>query len=116
MDHIDLNFMFFDRNNPDRPFSNQQLFEIRREVSRIMENAGFGASLDNGADKFANTWAMPVDDTYFIPENRLFIAFTWRAPLVHGSISHLVTDGIPHLIDFVRANYRKNVLTRLVML
>lgn len=116
MEHIDLNFLFFDRDHPDVPFTNQQLYEIRRELSRTMEEAGFGEQIQNGPDKFSNTWAMPVDDTVFEGENHdnhLFIAFTWRAPLAHGNLTDLINTGIPRLSTFIHDNYHKNVLTRL---
>ena len=114
MDHIDLNFLFHDHDHPDRVFSNNQLYEIRREVSRMMEEAGFGAQMENGPEKFGNTWAIPIDDTFFLPENHLFIAFTWRAPLAHGDLTTLVREGIPRLTEFVHANFDIRVLSRLI--
>lgn len=114
MEHIDINFLFYDQDDTERTFSNHQLYEIRHEVSRVMEEAGFGAVMENGPEHFANTWAVPIDDVYLQPENHLFIAFSWRAPLIHGNLTSLVTHGIARLTEFVRENFHIRTLSRLV--
>lgn len=113
MERIDFSLTFFDRENPDRQFSNQMLYDIRKEVARCMETAGFGAVLENGPEKFSNTWAVPTDDFFVLPENHLFISFSWRAPILHGNFASLVMDAIPHLHQFIRDNFHKNLVASL---
>lgn len=95
MPQLEINFMFFRVDHS--PLDNDFIFKKRREIAQMFENCGFGEIVENGENKFANTFAIPITDEYFEPENDLYIAYSLVIPCLHGEMQQLLMNGIPEL-------------------
>lgn len=100
----ELHVQFIFHGERENPMSNDVQYQLRREVSRSLETAGFGASMEIEGHQFENEFAVPVIDLFIDYENELHITFIWLYPLSlgHGDMAELVTNQIPRLMEFVR--------------
>lgn len=77
---MDITFSLSFFKNNRTAFTNEEVFEIRREVANMMQRCGYGDRIEADLDKFANTDLTPVDDDYhddpFVHE--LFICYLWN--------------------------------------
>ena len=64
MPQLEINFMFFRVDHS--PLDNDFIFKKRREIAQMFENCGFGEIVENGENKFANTFAIPLLSRVFM--------------------------------------------------
>lgn len=79
--------------------SDALMYDIRREVSRLLQICEFGASMENGNRGFDNQYAVPSIDQYDPQSDELHISYYWAFPLVpgHGDLWRLNSVGVPDL-------------------
>lgn len=112
MNELELNFTIFTPNHDT--IDNSIIYEIRKELSRLLHQYGFGSSIELNDDRFMNEYAIPSTDAYFEPENDLFIAFTWLYPLAHGDIRSITEELLPDFTNYVMGlNQQLIIHTRL---
>lgn len=99
MNELELNFTIFTPTH--ETIDNSILYEIRKELSRLLHQHGFGSSIEINGDRFINEYAIPSTDAFFEPENDFFIAFTWMYPLAHGDIRGIVEELLPDFTNYV---------------
>ena len=98
---VEISFTFFHREHQN--LNNDTIYAIRRRVAQMFEDSEFGLVLETDDDKFVNTFAVPMTDEYYTPENQLFISFHFAFPFHHGNPGTLLLQNIPRLFDWLRA-------------
>ena len=84
--------------------------QIRRKISIINEKYGFGETMYGNGGRYANTFAIPSTDDYFMPENELFVCYSFTLPLQHGDLGGLLSDGVQELHNFIRNSFPQMIL------
>lgn len=97
MNNVEIVFRAWRLDNEVIP--NHILYELRKNIASMFEDAGLGMIQEREGDKFANDFIQPIIDDYYTDENILVIFYNIPYPFVHGSFSDLLTDYIPHLFE-----------------
>ncbi len=105
----EIGAVFVFKSNTDNLIPNQTLFELRREIARIMRDCEFGDIVEITPETFSNTFAHPNIDQFFPVENELHISYHWIFPLQHGNLMRIIYEEVPELHNF--ANRLGLVLT-----
>lgn len=114
MTEFDLSFTF--SKDLSENIENDELFHLRHMIAHALRNAGFGEIIVEAEDRFRNTHATPLNDMYYVPENHLFINFSWGYPLIHGDIVNLISEGIPMIVNTAWMHYNIHTIARSVIL
>lgn len=86
---VELLFVFRSINGDDE-IENHVLYEIRKEVSHILELSEFGETFEVDSDKFANVFAIPIIDSYYQLIRELNITYHLPFPLENGNLIMLI--------------------------
>ena len=112
MVNIEINFQVF---HPEHlNIDNNTLYNIRKLIGETFENADFGTILDNSNIFTGNTFAIPITDEYYTPDNELFIQYTFSFPLHHGNFSDLAGIHIPQLHNRIRNEFGLLAFIRII--
>ena len=110
----DVISVLFGISHPDHQrLDNDTLYRLRREVAVMLEQAEFGEIQEIANSHFQNTYAIPVTDQYYETIDELIIEFAWFTHPVHGNLSFLFTEGIPHFHEVIRNIYHLHPYTRI---
>ena len=102
----------FFMHDPHLGLNNNVIFDLRRELSHMMERCGFGDVISLEEERFANVEIAPVEDAYYDDTQELVICYRWSAS--HPGAPHfdqwLVniasdTNGVPSLRRYLDNNY-----------
>lgn len=97
----------------NHPIENGELYAIRKEIATIFQQSGFGEILEQN-DKFSNEFLIPTNDEYLEDEFQLFESFVCDFPPLHGDIENFIMQGIPHLQDIIRRQFRLMIHVRII--
>ena len=84
----------------DDRLDNNQIYVIRREIARSLENSEFGNVVELEDNKFGNTFIIPTNDE--ATEESLELSYTFALPLRHGRLSFFLFQEFPRLKHFIR--------------
>lgn len=85
--------------------SDALVYDLRREVSRMFEKAGFGDSIENQQKCFDNPYAVPAIDEFLTNTDELHISYMWLYPLnIPGNLITLQSACVPELHSYAK-NY-----------
>lgn len=101
---IEVCFIFY-KGRRDLIFNNDEIYTIRREVSRCFQHAQFGASFEVEGDKFNNEYAIPIDDIYNSIDHELHIGYVFHTPIQQGDLNLLLSIEFSNLHEWIINNY-----------
>lgn len=85
----------------DHVLSDAIVYNLRREVSRMLEQSDFGDSIENHDKGFDNSFAVPAIDEFIANRDELRISYMWLFPLTSpGDLWHLQSVSVPELHAF----------------
>ena len=77
------------------------LFQLRREVARILEQSEFGDIIEiTNEHRFQNFYATPSIDFFDEDTDSLHISYFMPYPLIHGNLYELYSNQLPQLQEF----------------
>jgi len=79
----DFGLRFIFRGTINHRIDQTAIYEIHREISRILEASGFGESVEVEGN-FRNTYAIPSIDAYDPETDELHISYYFNFPIPHG--------------------------------
>lgn len=109
MTEIDVHFVIF---YPEHtPISNHTLYEVRREITTMLRDCGFGEITPSPTepDKFTNTFAIPIEDQYL--DNELSILFSFNMNENMNNNRNLSLERIQDLHNLLREQYHLSIIT-----
>lgn len=97
------------------PIENDIIYAIRRQIAILFENSEFGLVQERDNDRFENTFATPLNDTYNTPYNDLFVYYRFDYPLVNGNLAFLLQE-IPLFVERMQNEYNLVVFARIAFI